>query len=482
MAPAQNLKPPLALLLALSLLAGWRWWVGAALPLSVDEAYYFAWSRTPDWGYWTKPPLIAWAIGAADAVCGPTTACVRSVGVLSFTVSSALIYVLARQMALGSNLAVAAALGFATLPLATFYGLAASTDALLLLCWVCAMLCLWSALQGQGLGWLGLGLCAGLGLLAKYSMAVLGPSVLVALLHPAWRHHWRRPGPYVAVAIAGGIFAPNLWWNFQHDMPTLQHTADISRGASYGIDIQRMVVFWAEQSVVGNLVLVSAFVVWCWRGSDRFSPRGWFWLSLSWPMLALISTQALFARAHANWAAPAHAALVMAAIHALWVRRHPVWLALALTLNLLFALLLYHGQTLVREPLGLQASWRTDPYWALRNWPGVHEQARRMLAARQPRANWRVASDDRAVLAQLQWGLNLPAGAVMGWKKSTRPMNHFDQRFPLQLDHGPVLLLTHASEQEVVRQFPQAERAGLLRSDLVESEAIEFNAWWLRPP
>ena len=76
------------------------------LPLSVDEAYYYAWSLTPDWGYWTKPPLIAWALGLADAACGPSSACLRSVGVLGFSASALLVFGLARRMGLGAHLAV----------------------------------------------------------------------------------------------------------------------------------------------------------------------------------------------------------------------------------------------------------------------------------------------------------------------------------------------------------------------------------------
>ena len=94
MARTPSLNPRLCLLLALVALAAWRWWVGAALPLSVDEAYYYAWSLTPDWGYWTKPPLIAWAIGAADTVCGPSAGCLRSVGVLGFTACAVVMHAL----------------------------------------------------------------------------------------------------------------------------------------------------------------------------------------------------------------------------------------------------------------------------------------------------------------------------------------------------------------------------------------------------
>lgn len=482
MAHTQSLKPLAFLLSALALLGAWRWWVGSGLPLSVDEAYYFAWSLTPDWGYWTKPPLIAWAIGAADALCGPSTGCVRGVGVIAFTLSSLGVYGLSRSMGLDRALASATGIAFATLPLTTFYGMVASTDALLLLCWVLSMIGLWQALAGRSWGWIVLGLFAGLGLLAKYSMAVLAPSVALVLLHPEWRAHWRRPGPYVAVLIALCVFAPNLWWNLNHGLPTLQHTVDISRGAAYSLKPETMLTFLAEQWVVGNVVLVSAFIIWLVRGQGQGLPRHWFLLSFSVPMLAVISAQALLSRAHANWAAPAHAALCLMAVSLLWQARRWAWLGLALGLNLLFAVLLYHGQTLVREPLGLQASWRSDPFWSLRNWPGVHEQVRARLSESSPQERWRVASDDRAVLAQLQWGLKLPAGAAMGWLKSGVAMNHFDQRFPLTLAQGPVLLLTRALDAEVLQAYPQAQKAPPIRSAQMESEAIALNAWWLTSP
>ena len=486
MAPTQSLKPLSLLLAVLALLGAWRWWVGSGLPLSVDEAYYYAWSLTPDWGYWTKPPLIAWAIAGANSLCGPTTACIRGVGVLAFAFSSLLIYGLSRSMGLGAKQSVASAIAFATLPLSTFYGMVASTDSMLLLCWVLSMACLWQALSGKAWGWLGLGVFAGTGLLAKYSMAVIAPSVALVLLHPEWRSQWRRPGPYVAALVAVCVFAPNLWWNLNHGMPTLQHTADISRGVAYTLKPETLLVFWAEQWLVGNVVLVSAFVIWlvrgCGQGSGRMLARHWFLISFSLPMLAVISAQALLSRAHANWAAPAHAALTLAAMGWLWQGRRHVWLGLALAFNLLFAVLLYHGQTLVREPLGLTASWRTDPFWSLRNWPGVHAQTRERLTELAPQGQWRVASDDRAVLAQLQWGLPLPAGAAMGWMKNQAPMNHFDQRFALTLDHGPVLLLTQAPDAEVLKDHPLAKKLPPIRSALIESEAIELKAWWLSPP
>ena len=35
-----------------------------------DEAQYWLWSRVLDWGYFSKPPMIAWLIRATTALGG----------------------------------------------------------------------------------------------------------------------------------------------------------------------------------------------------------------------------------------------------------------------------------------------------------------------------------------------------------------------------------------------------------------------------
>src|ERR1700680_4162877 len=42
----------------------------SVVDLFPDEAQYWAWSRDLAWGYFSKQPLLAWTIAAADHVCG----------------------------------------------------------------------------------------------------------------------------------------------------------------------------------------------------------------------------------------------------------------------------------------------------------------------------------------------------------------------------------------------------------------------------
>ena len=476
----------LILLVLIVLLAGWRAMVAAGVSLSVDEAYYVAWSKSPDFGYWTKPPMIAWTIGAARWACGESAGCVRLVPLIAFPFSTLLMFALARRLAFTEWQACIAALAFATLPMTSFYGVAATTDGLLLLYWIAAMLILRVALDGKRIAWLLAGVCMGLALLSKYSAGIFAASAALAMLHPDWRHWWRSPWPWLAGLTALLVFSPNLWWNFSHGSPTFAHTAEISEHGGYSAHPVAMLEFLLTQFLVAGPLIFGGFLAWLvsreWLPGRPASADSWFLLSLALPFLAVITLQALLSRAHANWAAPAMAAACLAAVHFL-LQRHRGWLVASFAVNLLLAVMLYHFDVLVRAPLGLAHTVRTDPFWATRSWPDIHAQVREVL--RKPpsgQTNVRIASDDRAVLAQLQWGLVLPPGSALGWQRGPRPANHFDQHFPLpaKLD-APVLLVTSASEAEVRSAFSQAQSAGTARSEVLQGRPLSLSMWWLLP-
>src|SRR5258708_12311724 len=50
----------------------------STVDLFFDESQYWAWSREPALGYFSKPPLLAWLIAAAEHLCGPSEAGIRA--------------------------------------------------------------------------------------------------------------------------------------------------------------------------------------------------------------------------------------------------------------------------------------------------------------------------------------------------------------------------------------------------------------------
>src|SRR5438132_7559622 len=66
--------------------------------LFFDEAQYWAWSRELAFGYFSKPPLLAWIIAAAERICGSSEACIRAPAPILYFGTSLLVYALARQL------------------------------------------------------------------------------------------------------------------------------------------------------------------------------------------------------------------------------------------------------------------------------------------------------------------------------------------------------------------------------------------------
>jgi dolichol-phosphate mannosyltransferase len=57
----------------------------------------------------------------------------------------------------------------------------------------------------------------GLGLISKYSIALLGPAILLfMLIDPRSRDWFRRPWPYAGAVLALAIFSPVIVWNAEH--------------------------------------------------------------------------------------------------------------------------------------------------------------------------------------------------------------------------------------------------------------------------
>src|SRR3954465_7423438 len=83
--------------------------------LFFDEAQYWAWGQEPAFGYYTKPPLIAWVIGATTSLCGDTPFCVRLPSPLMHLLTSLVIYTLATKLH-SRRIAFWAALVYALMP------------------------------------------------------------------------------------------------------------------------------------------------------------------------------------------------------------------------------------------------------------------------------------------------------------------------------------------------------------------------------
>ncbi len=118
--------------------------------LHVDEAQYWVWSRDLQWGYYSKPPVIAALIRASTHLAGDGVVGIRLLCMLCWLAASAVLAWLGAQM-LSVRAGLWAAALLAATPASGLLGLVATTDAPLLLGWTVCMALTWQALRVSSL-------------------------------------------------------------------------------------------------------------------------------------------------------------------------------------------------------------------------------------------------------------------------------------------------------------------------------------------
>jgi dolichol-phosphate mannosyltransferase len=232
--------------------------------LMPEETYYWSYSQHLDFGYLDHPPMVAWLIRAGTTLFGQTEFGVRAGALCCGIITSIFIYKLARNL-FGEASALAALLLAQALPYFFLSGFLMTPDAPLAAAWAASLYFLERALIGnQSRAWWFAGLSLGIGMISKYTIAILAPVTLAFMAwDPQSRHWWRRKEPYLAALLALALFSPVLVWNAQHGW------------ASFVFQTSRRVAEtpqFALHKLLGSIVvlltptglLAAAGVLWTW--------------------------------------------------------------------------------------------------------------------------------------------------------------------------------------------------------------------------
>ncbi len=427
------------LAVALAALLVWR---VTALYLSntelfFDEAQYWAWSEELDFGYYSKPPLIAWLIRGATELCGNGEFCIRLPSPLVHTASSVLVFLLARRL-FDARTGFWSALTFATLPGVSFSAGLISTDVPLLFFWTAALFAFVLVLQTRS--WapaIALGVALGLGMMSKYAMSYF---VLCAALYAVWAGEARRllsdARIYVAILIAAMVIAPNIIWNVQNQFATFSHTADNAKWSGSLFNPANAIEFFAAQAGVFGVILFGGLIWAAWRARGKtLTPQQKLLFAFSVPVILLITAQAFVSRAHANWAAVAYVAATILVVAELLGNDFKRLLRGSLALHVA-ALVLVGSFNAAAGRFTLPGG--ADPYERVLGWKAIAEEADRQALAGQFGA---VAVDKRSLTAELIYYMR--SGVPVVALRDDAPRDHFELSRPVtEKTPNPILFVS----------------------------------------
>ncbi len=377
----------------------------ALTDLAGDESYYWDWGRHPDWGYFSKPPLIGWLMGVVGWLTGNAEWGIRLAALLCGTASLWCLQDLAGRIG-GSHAALLALLLTALTPANVALNLFFTIDAPLVLCWSAALLALWRCIEAphEPSRWLLLALALGFGNLAKQMMLVFPVLMLLLFaLCAELRPLLRRAALWWGLALSLVFLAPVLWWQQQHHWVTLGHMShhfDTAEKISFAGWLGRFLSFPASQAglftpVTWVLLIGCAFrSLWRWRTLE-VSQR--FLAIFSAPALLVFFALAMRQNVNPNWPAVYYlSAMVLLAVQLAqaWERRRRVT-RLALLVAASITLLAYLLPPVI-PAVGLAGHAKLDPLERLRGWSVAGTQAGSLLsAAPQPQRTFFLALGHR---------------------------------------------------------------------------------------
>ena len=404
--------------------------------LFYDEAYYYHWSLEPAFGYYSKPPMVAWLIALCTHLFGHSVVAVKLASPLLYSASAWLVFLLGRYL-WDARAGFFVGTVFLGCMLVGFNAIFITTDAPLIFFWSLSLYLFVRASREMRLWlWLALGASVGCGMLSKYTMAALPLSLLVfMLIDKDHRRLLRRYQPWLAALVAGLLFALNLYWNSLHDWISFQHTREIAHQGDSKFSLLPLLEFlFAQIFVFGPIWSFYALMLVRRHrqelANSQHTPHTRLLLCAGLGVLVLVSAQALGSHAFVNWAAP----WIVAASLGLGLTLSTLsegarYLRRGVLVQLLLLSVFYHWPTLLNY-VNIPATKSNNPYQRLAGWQDIAALLRD-TTDQYPHAV--LSSDARDLLAYLGFYLRPGDLRLARWNpQDGPPRDHYDLLFNMR--------------------------------------------------
>lgn len=429
--------------------------------LFFDEAQYWAWAQQLEFGYFSKPPFLAWTIHFFTSVCGNDGEfCVRLASPIFHTGTCLVIFVLGRSL-FNSRIAFWSAITFAFLPAVSLSSTIISTDVPLLFFWSLALLAYVRLIKEEGFLWaVILGFALGLGMLSKYAMAYFFLcAIIFAIVSPQGRSVWKSAKIWVAFVVGALIFSGNIIWNIDNQFATVSHTGDNISWSGLNFNVGKLLEFFGSQFGVFGPILMGVFCIALvrnrlFRGSDAQK----LLVCFSFPILAIILFQALMSKAYANWAALTYVGATIYTIEVM-IREVPkVWLRSSTLLHVAVFTVLSLAVTRA-GPGELVLPGGTEPFQRTQ---GSDEMADIVVHALEEGNYQTVITTDRRTSSLMTYKLRGRVEKVRAWRRTDTPNDYFEQSRAFQDSPTDRALIVQAKRgiKDLESVFETVEKLG----------------------
>ena len=225
-----------------------------------DEFDYMACGNHLAWGYVDQPPLIPFLIKLSRRVLGDSLRSIRFIPALVTSAAVILTAMTARELG-GRRFAMAlSAVAFIAVPIFLNDGSVMTTNCLEPLLWTgCIYFSILAIKREDPRYWVAFGIVAGVGMEEKYSIAVLGFSIVAGLLLTGQRRIFGGKWIWLGGAFAFLVFLPNFAWNVRNHWPFVELMRNIR--ASGRDVVLSPAAYFAQQVLIIHPILAPMWII-----------------------------------------------------------------------------------------------------------------------------------------------------------------------------------------------------------------------------
>mgnify|MGYP001267855114 CR=1 FL=1 len=406
------------------------------LDLHFDEAQYWAWSKDLDWGYYSKPPMVAWVISFFTFICSDKEVCIRSASPILHFFTALFVAGTAYKFK-GIKAAMLACFVYILMPGVAFSSMLTTTDVPLLFFSSVLMYFLVFIVLEKKLDlklYTFFGLACGFAMLSKYAVLLMLIGVFLGLfISPGLLKKLSLKGILLSIGIAFIIISPNIIWNFLNGFVTFQHTLDNSNIGALNLSLKRVFLFLFSQFAVFGPISIICVILSLLKFTEIKGILRILLFGTLGPLI-IISLFAFISKANMNWAAIAYVpGSIFLSCWLLENKKSKLIFNIIIGSNLIFSivipLLVYLGPNLI-----------FDPFYKMR---GINEFGKEVGLKVSSIEDASLLIDDREDFAHMLYYIDPKPKKMAKWNGNNRIDDHFDLTTNSNdLAGGPVVLLT----------------------------------------
>ena len=385
-----------------------------------DEAQYWIWSRSLDFGYYSKPPFVAWIISFFTFFLGSSFVTIKLIPIIFYIMSGYVIYLLSLELFNNKNQAVLTAASFYLMPAVSFSSFILSTDVLLIFFWSLSLLFFLKSITNPlKINFFILGIFVGISFLTKYAAVYFLISTIVLIFLDKKTRNvfiYKLNNLLIFVGSLLLVLLPNIVWNNNVGWITLLHTSENAGLDRAIINLYQGFEFIFSQTLMLGPLLFVIFVFIIKK--ITFSYQTKFLLSFSIPIFLIVLLESILVRANANWAAVALVSFFILMINQVFESSKKI-IFINNIFNFIFCLVFY---LLVASSSSLSFFDRIN---------GISSFAK-LIGEKHLRDNEKLVVEDRMLYSNLRYIFrNSKVKMYMPHNPKNKISNHFQMSNPL---------------------------------------------------